>query len=131
MQEHGNGLLTRLPRMALGAAGGLIVTLIMTYGAAMLMASGIAGSESATMLVGASCAAGTLAAGFYAARASSRQLLPTGLITGGMYIVLLVVIGALFFPGILPTGGAVPVCAAALAGSCAGALGAGIMPKKR
>jgi len=131
MQVQENGLLARLPRMALGAAFGLVVTLVMTYAAAMLLAHGAAGSEQATMLVGASCAAGTLAAGFYAARASARQILPAGLITGGMYIGMLLVIGALFFPGTLPTGGVVPICAASLAGACAGAVGAGVIPKRR
>jgi len=131
MQVQENGLLPRLPRMAISAAAGLGLTLLVAWVAALLLAQGILGGESAAAAAAVSCAAGTLAAGFFAARPAARQILPVGLITGGFYIILLLIIGALFFPGTLPTGGVVPICAASLAGACAGAVGAGVVPKRR
>ncbi|MBE6929427.1 MAG: hypothetical protein E7463_04025 [Ruminococcaceae bacterium] len=131
MQATDTGFVKHLPRMALCAAGGLALTLAVMYLSAVLTASGAAGAGQATAMVAGSCSAGTLAAGFFAARPIMRQILPIGLTTGGFYVVLLLVIGALFFPGTLPTGGVAPVCAAALAGACLGALCASILPRRR
>ena len=130
MQITENRFVKKLPRTATCTAGGLMLTLVLLYGAAALTAAGMIGGNADTMA--AVCAAiGTLTAGFCAARPTGRQILPVGLSAGGMYVLLLAMIGALFFPGTLSADGILPIGAAAIAGSCLGALAASLLPRRR
>ena len=113
--------LSSLLSTALCAAFGLILTLLGLLGAALLISSGRL-PEPLLPAAAAVCAGlGALTAGLLTGRRAQRRVLPAGLAAGVLFLALLVLLGAVFFPQLHLGQGILPIGAAVLAGAAAGA----------
>ncbi len=68
------------------------------------------------------CVPGTFLAGLLIARRTGRRILPIGLLCGGLFFILLLLISLLFLPDLDTWNGFLGILAACLGGSAAGAL---------
>ena len=123
------GIMTILPAMLIFTVIGMIVTLLAAFLLAVLISKGIV-PESAKNITALCCVPGTFVTGLLTAKRAGRRILPRGLLSGGVFLVLLLLISVLFLPGLDTWSGFLGVLVACLGGSAAGALCA-IGMKKR
>lgn len=115
------GIMTILPAMLIFTVIGMILTLLAAFLLAVLISKGAIpeGSQNITALC---CVPGTFVSGLLSAKRAGHRILPMGLVSGGIFLVLLLLIGILFLPGLDTWAGFPGILAACLGGSAAGAL---------
>jgi len=106
---------------------GLISSLLCLYGAALLISAGTLDEALTPIAASLCCAVGSFISGILTCRRIRRRILIAGFITGAAFLLMLIILGALFFPGILPQGGFVPVCISCLIGAVLGSIASSIM----
>lgn len=96
-----SGIMDILPAMLIFTAIGMIVTLLAAFLLAVLISSG-AIPEGARNITALCCVPGTFVTGLLTARRAGRRILPMGLISGGLFLVLLLLISVIFCRGLTP-----------------------------
>ena len=114
--------ISELVRTLTAAAAGLVLALLALLGASALISSGRI-PETRFFACAALCAGlGALLTGFVNGRGARSRVLPAGLAAGAVFLVLLLLFGALFFPQLHLGRGLLPIGAAVLAGAGLGAV---------
>ena len=119
--RENNGILHLLPSILFYQAIGMILTLLFTFALALLISGGFIppGARNITALC---CIPGSFLAGFLTAGRTGRRILPMGLLSGGLFFLLLLLISVVFLPGLHTWTGFFGILAACIAGSVTGAL---------
>ena len=104
------------------AAIGLSITLGAVFFAAVFVAKGSIDGAKLPLFCTASAGVGALLAGFLSARKIRRRAAVTGLCAGAVFLCLLVLLGAVFFPQLSLGAGFLRPCIAVLTGSLAGGI---------
>ena len=123
------GVFALLPAMLLFTVIGMIVTLLTALLLAVMISKGIV-PESARNITALCCVPGTFLAGFFTAKRAGRRILPMGLLAGGCFLLLLLLISVIFLPELETWNGFPGILAACAGGSAAGALCAAGMRKR-
>ena len=123
-QDAMNGTKDNLHRLAASLvyqAVGMILTLLTAFLLALLISGGVIppAARSATALC---CVPGSFTAGLLTARRIGRHIIPTGLASGSLFFIFLLLISLLFLPGLGMGNGFFLILAACLAGGAIGAL---------
>ncbi len=113
--------------LIISIAVGLVSSLLCLYGAAMLISAGTLNEELTPLAASLCCAIGSFISGILTGRRLRRRILIVGLGTGAAFLVTLIILGAVFFPGILPVGGFVPVCMSCFIGAVIGSIASSLM----
>ncbi len=117
-----SGLVYWTPKLAISVLVGLTATLLLLFVAALLISGGAMSDTLGTPVTVGLCALGAAAAGFLTARRGKRRVIFAGLAAGALYFGLLALLGAVFFPGVMPREGLWPVLLASVAGGPLGAV---------
>jgi len=129
--EQNVGILKLLPSIAVSAAIGLTVTLLLLFFAALLISGSVVDYTWNVWMTAGGCVLGTLVGGFLSARAAGRRVLLIGLLTGFLYYLVLLIAGSLFFARILPDNGVIAMLASSLIGGALGGLLASGLRRRR
>ncbi len=121
--------MTILPAMLVFTVIGMILTLLTAFLLAVLISKGVI-PEDAQNITALCCVPGTFVSGLLSAKRAGRRILPMGLASGGIFLVLLLLLSVLFLPGLDTWNGFLGILAACLGGSAAGALCALGMKKR-
>lgn len=115
------GILPQLSSMLIYSLIGMVLTLITAYVLALLISKGAVppASKNITALC---CIPGVFVSGFLTARRAGRRILPMGLLAGGLFLILLLLISVIFLPGLRTWEGFAGILASCLVGGAAGAL---------
>ena len=116
------GIVFLLPAIGIYVAIGLIVTLVIAFVLSLLISSGAVGEALGNNLAALCCVPGTYIAGLLSAKRAGRRLLPIGLTAGGLFLGILLIISALFLPGLWPKSGFLWVAVSSVIGGVLGAL---------
>jgi len=108
---------------------GLTITFVLLLVSAVMTSSGVISETLVDVVIGIITSVGACAAGFLAVMRLKKQALLTGVITGVVFFLLLVLLGALFLKGVLPEKGIVPILVSAVLGATLGGV-AGAMLRR-
>ncbi|MBQ4040438.1 MAG: TIGR04086 family membrane protein [Oscillospiraceae bacterium] len=112
---------------AISIAIGLSAALLCLYGAALLISGGTLDEGLTALAASLCCAVGSFVSGFLAGRSIRKRILIAGLFTGIAFMIILALLGALFFSKILPQGGFIPICVSCLIGAVLGSIASSII----
>ena len=122
-------LIQSLTMMTAGAVTGIVTTLIILLLCAYLVVAGTIPETAIGSITAVVCGIGALLAGFLAAKGVGKFALVTGIVTGAIYFVVLVVLGALFLEGLFPQKNVIAVLAGSVVGAALGSI-AGAMLRR-
>ena len=121
------GILQGIALMTAGAVTGLIVALAGLLVCAFLTASGNIPEKMMDAVTAVVCAVGAAVSGYLGAKSVGKRALPTGLVTGVVYFLILVILGALFLKGLLPEDGILAILIASITGASLGSIAQAVL----
>lgn len=121
-KSQNRAFLPTLLSCSIFAGIGLSLTLGAVFFAAVLVSKGRIDGTGLPLFCAAASGIGALSAGFLSARKIRRRAAVTGLIAGTIFLSLLVILGAVFFPQLSLGAGFSRPCIAVLTGSLAGGI---------
>ena len=117
-----SGLLQYTALMTAGAVTGLILTLAGLLLCAFLTAAGTIPESAMRFVTAVACAVGACVSGFLGAKSIGKRALVIGLVTGVVFFLILVILGALFLEGLFPKDGVVMILLASIIGAALGSV---------
>jgi len=124
------GIFASLPLIAVYCMAGLAVSMFSLLIVSAAIAFGMVDTSAMNWAAPLCAASGSALAGFLSAARLRRRIVPVGLICGGLFFLILFLIGILFVPGIT-SGGVVPILLSVFGGSLVGVLPAALGHHRR
>lgn len=130
-EEQSAKVVRYLTGILLGGMVAFAVSLVLLFGASLLVSSGRIAEERMGQVTVAACVIGAFCGGIFAVRQCQVRALAVGLATGGVFFLLLLTIGVVAFQAVPQENGFVLLLGCLCGGAAAGLLCRMAKPKKK